>query len=316
MTGEADELSSGREKSSSHLRVVGAFAGIGSGLTKVAVGHGFDTVKTRIQVAPSHYNGAIDCFLKIIRREGPLALYKGATPPAVGWAAIDSVLLGSLHNYRLHLKNYPIFSEPSPPRDDSTRLTLFGHGVAGLGAGLTSAFVATPIELVKVKLQLQHQVHKSDRQFKGPIDCARQIFRVQGVRGFWRGLAGSLAFRANFFWMFLTIEALMRASSRLEGTGFQMSEGTANFICGGLASFTYWFAAIPADNVKNRVFGSPLDSSTTVRQVISDIYRTAGIRGFYRGLAPSILRAFPSNACAYFVYEGLLRTFGAEKTRA
>jgi solute carrier family 25 (mitochondrial carnitine/acylcarnitine transporter), member 20/29 len=58
----------------------------------------------------------------------------------------------------------------------------------------------------KVKLQLQHQVHKADRQFKGPIDCAKQIFRAQGVRGFWKGLAGSLAFRANFFWMFMTIE--------------------------------------------------------------------------------------------------------------
>lgn len=30
-------------------------------------------------------------------------LRKGASPPAVGWALSDAVLLGSLHNYRLWL---------------------------------------------------------------------------------------------------------------------------------------------------------------------------------------------------------------------
>jgi solute carrier family 25 (mitochondrial carnitine/acylcarnitine transporter), member 20/29 len=56
--------------SSSHVRLVGAFAGIGSGLTKVAVGHGFDTVKTRLQCSPpGTYRGAIDCLVKTVRNE-------------------------------------------------------------------------------------------------------------------------------------------------------------------------------------------------------------------------------------------------------
>jgi len=35
--------------------------------------------------------------------------------------------------------------------------------------------------------------------------------------------------------------------------------------------------------------------------------------GFYRGLTLSIVRAIPSNACAYFVYEALLQALDAEK---
>ena len=45
-----------------------------------------------------------------------------------------------------------------------------------------------------------------DRQFKGPIDCVRQIIRVQGLGGLWSGFSGSLVFRSNFFWMFLSVE--------------------------------------------------------------------------------------------------------------
>jgi solute carrier family 25 carnitine/acylcarnitine transporter 20/29 len=62
----------------------------------------------------------------------------------------------------------------------------------------------TPI--ASVKLQLQSQKSVSERQFKGPIDCARQIVRVQGFGGLWSGFTGSLAFRSNFFWMFLSFE--------------------------------------------------------------------------------------------------------------
>jgi len=57
-----------------------------------------------------------------------------------------------------------------------------------------------------VKLQLQSQKMAKDRQFKNPIDCARQIVRFQGLGGLWSGFTGSIAFRTNFFWMFLSVE--------------------------------------------------------------------------------------------------------------
>ncbi|KAI0825021.1 mitochondrial carrier [Trametes gibbosa] len=303
------------ETNASHVRLVGAFAGIGSGLTKVAVGHGFDTIKTRLQCSPpGTYKSAVDCLLKTVRNESVLALYKGATPPAVGWAAIDSVLLGSLHNYRLVLVRHGLTE--TTPGSDVKRLTLLGHGIAGLFAGWTSALLATPIEQLKVKLQLQLQRSTADRVYKGPIDCVRQIVRAQSVPGLWAGFTGSLAFRSNFFFMFGSFEALMRTFAKLDGTPYAVSIPMANFLSGGLASFVYWIMAIPADNIKNRMMATPhnqpkLSFSATSRQILAE----GGVRGYYRGLGPTLLRAFPVNASALWVYEGLMRTFGAEKTR-
>ena len=45
----------------------------------------------------------------------------------------------------------------------------------------------------------------------------------------------------------------------------------------------------------------------------STVFAPFGVRGFFAGLVPCILRAFPANACAMYAYEGLMRTFGAEK---
>lgn len=63
------------------------------------------------------------------------ALYKGSTPPAIGWTAIDSVLLGSLHNYRLFLIRHGMTE--LKPETETKRLTIPAHGIAGLFAGLT-----------------------------------------------------------------------------------------------------------------------------------------------------------------------------------
>ena len=41
-----------------------------------------------------------------------------------------------------------------------------------------------------------------------------------------------------------------------------------------------------------------------------------GPKGFVRGLVPVVLRAFPVNASALFVYEGLMKLMGAEEVRS
>ncbi|KAJ7487523.1 mitochondrial carrier [Mycena galericulata] len=304
------------------LHAGGLVAGFASGITKVAVGHGFDTVKTRVQLNPVFGQGAFHVLKTTIRREGFTALYKGATPPAVGWAAIDSLLLGSLHHYRLFLLHNGMTEDPTgtaPPR-----LTLFAHGAAGFLAGLTSAPLATPFELLKVRLQLQMQKSVSDRQFKGPIDCARQLVRSQGVAGLWTGLSGGLLYRANFFYMFFAFEACMRGLSNLDGTPYEPSVGIGNLISGGLASLCFWTMAIPFDRTKNQMMSHPYprpypESPSSRRpsfiSVARQIHANEGLKGFYRGLAPCFIRAFPANACAFFVYEGILRALGAEQTR-
>lgn len=43
------------------------------------------------------------------------------------------------------------------------------------------------------------------------------------------------------------------------------------------------------------------------------IYTRDGLRGFFRGLGPCFLRAFPVNASAIFVYEGTMRILNAEQ---
>jgi solute carrier family 25 carnitine/acylcarnitine transporter 20/29 len=44
------------------------------------------------------------------------------------------------------------------------------------------------------------------------------------------------------------------------------------------------------------------------KQVWLSIWRNEGIRGYYRGFVPCVLRAFPANAAALFMFEQTMRT--------
>lgn len=66
--------------------------------------------------------------------------------------------------------------------------------------------------------------------------------------------------------------------------------------------------------VISRMMATPLNQPRrSALSVAKEIIRVDGVRGFVRGLAPVLIRAFPVNASALFVYEGLMRSMGAEK---
>ena len=97
------------ESSSAHYK--GFVAGVFSGVAKLSVGHPFDTIKVRMQTTSAErFAGPMSCLVQTIRNEGVRALYKGATPPLVGWMFMDSVMLGSLTMYKKLLGKYAITS--------------------------------------------------------------------------------------------------------------------------------------------------------------------------------------------------------------
>jgi solute carrier family 25 carnitine/acylcarnitine transporter 20/29 len=74
----------------------------------------------------------------------------------VGWTISDSILLGSLHNYRLQIAKWEARQRGESTTDPNTQsLSLAGHTMAGVLAGWTVSFFVTPLEHLKAKLQLQ-----------------------------------------------------------------------------------------------------------------------------------------------------------------
>ena len=142
----------------------------------------FDTIKVRLQTSPpSQFKGPISCLLLTLRNEGARGLYKGATPPLVGWMFMDSLMLGSMTLYRRLLLERGFFERHvpalAPGNLPERKLSTVGHSVAGFFAGVTASLLATPVEHIKARLQIQYAADKGARFYAGPIDCTRRIVR-------------------------------------------------------------------------------------------------------------------------------------------
>ena len=254
--------------------------------------------------------------MQTLRKEGVKSLYKGATPPLVGWMAMDSIMLGSLTLYRRLLQEH-IFADPTvPPLVDidtmsKGKLPSFGHGIAGIMAGSTVSFIAAPVEHVKARLQIQYQAKKSDRLYSGPINCTRKLFHAHGVRGVYHGLWATMIFRSFFFFWWGSYDIL----SRWFGKNTNLSTPSINFWAGGLSAQVFWLTSYPSDVVKQRIMTDPLggrlnDGQQRYKswwQAAKAVGVENGWKGYWRGFVPCFLRAFPANATALLAFEAVMR---------
>ncbi|KAK3329022.1 putative mitochondrial ornithine carrier protein [Apodospora peruviana] len=287
----------------------------------------FDTVKVRLQSQPDHlplrYKGPLDCFRQSIRADGFLGLYRGISAPLVGAALETSSLF-----FFERIGREAVYSSGHTPRDQA--LSLPALWFTGAFSGAFTSFILTPIELVKCKIQ----VPETPAAGKGaaappplrPIPVIKDIFRHEGLMGFWHGQMGTLIREAGgcaaWFGFKETTTKLLRdwnetrwaATMKPAELEIVLAEPLPLWqqaVAGASAGMSYNFLFFPADTVKSRMQTSPIGGDGTGAAKRSfgaetaALWRQAGIKGFYRGCGVTVLRSAPSSAFIFMVFDGL-----------
>ena len=120
-------------------------SGTAGGMASILAVHPLDTVRTRLQAAPAGaYRGAWHCARVTLRREGPLALYKGLAWPLAAQGLYKAIMFGVYGAASRALRG----GDPARP--------LAAHEVFAAGgvAGGANALVLAPVELVRNRFQV------------------------------------------------------------------------------------------------------------------------------------------------------------------
>ncbi|KAL7619612.1 carrier protein ymc1 [Parahypoxylon ruwenzoriense] len=280
------------------------FAGAAGGVAQVLIGQPFDIVKVRLQTS-SAYSSALDAATSIYSKEGPLAFYKGTLTPLLGIGACVSIQFGAFGYARRYFEAANA-SSPSPRKE----LTYGQYFAAGSFAGVANSVISGPIEHVRIRLQTQP--HGAERLYSGPLDCIRKLSAHSGVlQGLYRGEAVTIWREAAAYgtW-FLTFEYLMNLDaarnriSRSEVPSYKVA------LYGGLAGEALWLASYPFDVIKSKMqtdgFGKDMKYKT-MRDCFAQTWRGEGMRGFWKGIGPTLLRAMPVSAGTFAVVEATMR---------
>jgi len=88
-------------------------------------------------------------------------------------------------------------------------------------------------------------------------------------------------------------------------------------LAGGVAGVAGWITTFPFDLVKTRVQATPAShvkrgffhgGGLTISTIVQS-WRNEGIRVFWRGLAPTLIRAIPVNMVTFGAFEAITHAF-------
>jgi len=137
------------------------------------------------------------------------------------------------------------------------------------------------------------------------VDVVWQILKKEGLRGLYRGHTACLMreIPGNFAW-FGVYEGVLRE--------FQERGGYANrsevplgikALAGSVGGCAYWAVPFPFDTAKSLMQTEARYRGAPFYKVLADVYREERVRGLYKGLSVTLVRAAPAHALIFFSFE-------------
>lgn len=296
------------------LKVLESVYGFGLGSLAGAFGafmvYPIDLVKTRMQnqrgADPGQrlYKNSIDCFKKVVANEGFVGLYSGVLPQLVGVAPEKAIKLTVNDIVRKHFT-------------DKTGQIWYGHEIiAGGSAGACQVVFTNPLEIVKIRLQIQGEMAKTNG---APKRSAMWIVKNLGLAGLYKGASACLLrdvpFSAIYFPTYSHLKKDVFGESPTKNLGVVQL-----LTAGAIAGMPAAYLTTPCDVIKTRlqVEARKGESSYTgLRHAAVTIMKEEGFKAFFKGGPARILRSSPQfgfTLAAYEVLQSLLPFPGKAKT--
>jgi len=281
-------------------------AGGGAGMMEALACHPLDTIKVRMQLsrrarAPgAPRRGFIKTGAEIVKRETPLGLYKG----------LGAVLTGIVPKMAIRFTSYEWYKQLLADKDG--KVSGKGTFTAGLAAGVTEAVaVVTPMEVVKIRLQAQHHSMADPLDVPKYRNAAHALYTVvkeEVVGALYRGVSlTTLRQGTNQAANFTAYSYFRTMLQKYQGTTDLPSYQTS--VIGLISGAMGPFSNAPIDTIKTRLQKNPAQPGETamgrIMKIAADMWKQEGVRSFYKGITPRVMRVAPGQAVTFTVYEYL-----------
>ncbi|GAD94183.1 predicted protein [Paecilomyces variotii No. 5] len=177
--------------------------------------------------------------------------------------------------------------------------------VVGIVGGVTQVMIG-PTEHVRIRLQTQSH-EKSRRLYSGTADCVRKIARQAGIRGLYRGQTATILreFGSYGIW-FSCFEAFVQEVTKIQNKKRDELPKWQIACCGAVVGEVLWITNYPMDIIKSKMqtdgFGEKQQYRTAL-DAVRQTWNAYGLKGFFRGLTPTLVRAIPVSAGTFTMVE-------------
>jgi solute carrier family 25 oxoglutarate transporter 11 len=122
-----------------------------------------------------NYKNVFNALARIVREEGPRALWTGCTPTVGRSMVVNMCQLASYSQAKQHLMSTGYFKEG-----------IVLHFCASMISGLVTTAASMPVDIAKTRLQ-NMKVREGNPEYKGTIDVLAKVVKNEGFFALWRG---------------------------------------------------------------------------------------------------------------------------------
>ncbi|KIW16295.1 hypothetical protein PV08_06346 [Exophiala spinifera] len=270
---------------------VAILAGGIAGASETVITYPAEFLKTRRQLPVSNSGrplSSVAIFRSVLKSQGIRGVYAGSPALIASNTAKGGVRFFSYESSK------KVFERILGPNN------VFVNVLAGLSGGITeSILVVTPAEVLKTQ-SIDMAAAGSGRL--STLAVARQVMRLHGPLGLWKGLAPTMCKQAtNSAVRFASFQAIKdwisttRLAKGLNSAGLTL-------LAGSLSGAVTTYASMPFDNIKTRM----QSTSNSHRSMLScgmSMLRQEGIKVFWRATTPRLVRLMLSSGITFAVFD-------------
>jgi hypothetical protein len=155
------------------------------------------------------------------------------------------------------------------------------------------------VDVVKTRLQVGAAEGARNYKSLGVGGTVKIIAAEEGIGAFWKGIGAAWAREASYTSLRLGLYEPIKTVMGVKKDSHFIMKFTAGSLAGALGSL----AGNPFDVLKTRMMATEGKGTPKMSTVASEIHRSAGMGGFYRGLEANIMRAMVLNGTKMACYD-------------
>jgi solute carrier family 25 (adenine nucleotide translocator) protein 4/5/6/31 len=230
------------------------------------------------------YKGIGECFQRVIREEGVVALWRGNLANVLRYFPTQALNFA----FKDQFKRMFGYSKEK----DGYWKWFAGNLASGGAAGACSLFFVYSLDYARTRLANDNKAAKkgAERQFNGLIDVYRKTLATDGIQGLYRGFniscVGIIVYRGLYFGMYDSLKPVVLVGNMKDSFLASFFLGWAITIGAGLASY-------PIDTVRRRMMMTSGEATKyrSSMHAFSEIIAKEGTKSLFKGAGANILRA-------------------------
>ncbi|XP_072947224.1 mitochondrial thiamine pyrophosphate carrier-like [Epargyreus clarus] len=187
-----------------------------------------------------------------------------------------------------------------------SKVSVFESAFAGGAAGAVTRAIAQPLDVLKIRFQLQIEPIRSGSKYSSILQAISSIVREEGVNALWSGHVPAQLLSITYgLIQFSAFEKLSQVCQKSDPQFYLTHKHALNFSNGAIAATIATVASFPFDTVRTRLIAEQKTNKAYngFTNAFKLMVRNEGTGSLFKGLMPTIAQIAPHAGIQFAVYK-------------